>query len=184
MSPSLPCGQLQRWLLLIAAAVLLLAVAATAWGAGQARRPDAAAGYSFPALTGRVVDAANLLSPANETALTAQSAALERHTGHQFVIATVVSLGGHPIEDYSLHLANHWGIGRKHIDDGLVLLIAPNERKVRIEVGYGLEKTVTNAEAAHIIDADILPFFRKGEMTAGIVHGADAIVADLSGTLS
>jgi uncharacterized protein len=164
--------------------VVPLTVAATAWGAGQSRRPDAAAGYSFPALTGRVVDGANLLSPADETALTEQSAAFERRTGHQFVIATVASLGGHRIEDYSLRLANHWGIGRKHIDDGIVLLVAPNERKVRIEVGYGLEKTVTNAEAAHIIDADILPFFRKGEMTTGIVHGADAIVADLSETKS
>lgn len=180
MAPSRPCGRLQRWLLLAAAAVLLLAVAATAWAAKQSRQPDAAPGYSFPALTGRVVDAANLLSPADETTLTAQSAALERRTGYQFVIATVASLGGHRIEDYTLHLANHWGIGRKHIDDGVVLLVAPHERKVRIEVGYGLEKTVTNAEAAHIIDADILPFFRKGEMTMGIVHGADAIVADLS----
>lgn len=184
MAPSLPCGRLQRWLLLAAAAVLLLAVAATAWAATGTGRADAAAGYSFPALTGRVVDAANLLSPMDETALTAQSAALEQRTGHQFVIATVTSLGGHPIEDYSLHLANHWGIGRKHIDDGIVLLVAPHERKVRIEVGYGLENTVTNAEAAHIIAADILPFFRKGEMTTGIIQGADAIVADLSETKS
>ncbi|MGN6269843.1 MAG: TPM domain-containing protein [Sphingomonas sp.] len=181
MAPSLPCSRLQRWLLIVAAAVLLLAAATTAW---CAQRSDGVASYGFPALTGPVVDAANLLSPADEAKLTARSAALERRTGHQFVIATVTSLSGHPIEDYSLRLANHWGIGRKGVNDGIVLLVAPNERKVRIEVGYGLEKTVTNAEAARIIDADILPFFRKGELTAGIVHGVDAIVADLSETKS
>jgi uncharacterized protein len=181
VAPSLPCSRLQRWLLIVAAAVLLLAGAATARGAQQS---DGVASYGFPALTGRVVDAADLLSPADEAKLTAHSAALERQTGHQLVIATVASLSGHPIEDYSLQLANHWEVGRKGVNDGIILLVAPNERKVRIEVGYGLEKTVTNAEAAHIIDADILPFFRKGEMTAGIVHGADAIVAELSETKS
>jgi uncharacterized protein len=178
----LPCGRLQRWLLLVAAAVVLLAVAGTAWDTAHARQTAVAAGYDFPALTGRVVDQADLLSPADEAALTEQSAALERRTGHQFVIATVAGLGGHRIEDYSLRLANHWGIGRKGIDDGVVLLVAPRERKVRIEVGDGLEKTLTDAEAAHIIDTDVLPFFRKGEMAKGIVRGATAIATELSET--
>jgi uncharacterized protein len=180
----LPCGRLQRWLLLVAAAVVLLAVTGTAWDAARARQTAAAATYSFPALTGRVVDEADLLSSADEAALTDQSAALERRTGHQFVIATVAGLGGHRIEDYSLRLAKHWGIGRKHIDDGVVLLVAPIERKVRIEVGAGLEKIVTDTEAARIIEIEMLPLFRKGDMAAGIRHGAAAIVADLSETQS
>ena len=184
MAVPLPCGRLQRWLLLVAAAIISLAVVGTAWDAARARQPVVPAGYSFPALTGRVVDEANMLSPADEAALTDQSTALEHRTGHQFVVATVAGLGGHRIEDYSLRLANHWGIGRKHIDDGVVLLVAPIERKVRIEVGAGLEKIVTDTEAARIIEIEMLPLFRKGDMTAGIRHGAAAIVADLSETQS
>lgn len=180
MVRALPCNRLQRWLLLIAAVVVLLAIGATAWTGGEARQVPPPAGYAFPALTGRVVDQAGMLPAADEKALDARLATLDHHTGHQFVIVTVDSLGGHAIEDYSLRLGRYWGIGRKTINDGILLVVAPHERKVRIEVGYGLEKTVTNAEAARIIDADILPSFRKGQMTTGIDRGADAIIADLS----
>ncbi len=135
----------------------------------------APAGYVFPALTGRVVDKADLLSPTQETALSAQSAALEKATGHQFVIVTVTSLGGHKIEDYGLHLGRYWGIGRKHANDGVLLLVAPNERKVRIEVGYGLETTLSDPKAKTIIDRDILPAFRAGDLPRGIIAGAAAI---------
>jgi len=137
------------------------------------------AGYALPALTGRVVDKADLLAPAQEASLSAQSAALEKATGHQFVVVTVPDLGGHPIEDYGLHLGRYWGIGRKQVNDGVLLLVAPNERKVRIEVGYGLETTLSDPRAKTIIDRDILPAFRAGDMPKGIIAGAAAITHTL-----
>jgi len=140
------------------------------------------AGYAFPALTGRVVDRADLLSPAQEAALSARSAALEKARGHQFVVVTVPDLGGHAIEDYGVHLGRYWGIGRKHVNDGVLLLVAPNERKVRIEVGYGLENTLTDPRAAAIIARDILPAFKAGDLPGGIIAGAASITRTLSPT--
>lgn len=138
------------------------------------------AGYALPALTGRVVDRADLLTPAQETSLSAQSAALEKATGHQFVIVTVPDLGGHTIEDYGRTLGNYWHIGRKNVNDGVLLLVAPNERKVRIEVGYGLEKMLSDPRAAEIIAHDILPPFKAGDLPGGIVAGAATITRTLS----
>jgi uncharacterized protein len=138
------------------------------------------AGYAFPALTGRVVDKADLLSPAQEAALSAQSAALEKATGHQFVVVTVPGLGGHPIEDYGVRLGRYWGIGRKDINDGVLLLVAPAERKVRIEVGYGLEKALSDPRAAEIIAHDILPSFKAGDLPGGIAAGAASITRTLN----
>ncbi|MDB5674607.1 MAG: hypothetical protein JWM65_1589 [Sphingomonas bacterium] len=138
------------------------------------------AGYALPALTGRVVDKAALLAPAQEASLSAQSAALEKVTGHQFVIVTVPGLGGHAIEDYGRTLGNYWRLGRKDANDGVLLLVAPTERKVRIEVGKGLESTLTNARSATIIAQDILPAFKAGDLPRGIVAGAAAITHTLS----
>lgn len=95
-------------------------------------------------------------------------------------MVTVKSLGGHGIEDYSLGLFNGWGIGRKGVDDGVGLLVAPKERKVRIEVGYGLEKALTDQEAAAIIDKDILPHFKAGDMSGGIAAGSEAIIREIT----
>lgn len=138
------------------------------------------AGYAFPALTGRVVDKADLLSPAQEAALSAQSTALEKATGHQFVVVTVPGLGGHAIEDYGRALGNYWHVGRKAGNDGVLLLVAPTERKVRIEVGYGLERTLSDPRAAEIIAHDILPPFKAGDLPGGIVAGAAAIIRTLN----
>ena len=87
-------------------------------------------------------------------------AALEKDTGHQFVVVTVPSLTGHTIEDYGVTLLRTWGIGRKNINDGVLLIVAPRERKVRIEVGYGLEGALRDEEAKAVIDTAILPAFR------------------------
>lgn len=137
-------------------------------------------GYAFPALTGRVVDAADLLLPAQEAALAARLAEVERSTRHQFVVVTVTSLGRHAIEDYGRTLGNVWGIGRRKEDDGVLLIVAPDERKVRIEVGHGLETALTNAEAARIIAADILPGFRAGKMADGIIAGSTSIIREIT----
>jgi uncharacterized protein len=136
-------------------------------------------GYDFPALTGRVVDRADVLPTADEARIVAKSDALERTTGHQFVVVTVPTLGGHAIEDYSRALGNSWSIGRKGAKDGVLLVVAPTERKVRIEVGKGLEATLTNAEAQRIIDADILPAFRSGDFVGGIDNGVDGVIRDV-----
>ena len=121
-------------------------------------------------LTGRVVDASNLLDDAAEQSLTDRLAKLEAETTDQMVVVTVPSLDGQTIEKYSHELANRWGIGRKELDNGAMLLVAPNERKVRIEVGLGLEGLLTDERAATIIQL-MLPHFKTGAYDAGIVAG-------------
>ena len=136
-------------------------------------------GPDFPALTGRVVDQADLLPPADEQRLTAASEALEREMGPQYVIATVPTLQGYPILEYSVDLGRTWGIGSAERNDGIILLVAPSERQVRIAVGYGLEKRVTDPYAHRVIQERILPRFRDGDMAGGIVAGSEAIIARL-----
>ncbi|PKP92561.1 MAG: methanol dehydrogenase [Alphaproteobacteria bacterium HGW-Alphaproteobacteria-16] len=135
----------------------------------------AAQAQTFPALTGRVVDAASLLSPEQVAQITAMSEATEQATGRQLVVATVPDLQGYPIEDFGYRLGREWQIGQAEANNGIILLVAPKERKVRIEVGYGLEPIVTDALSQQIIDTEILPAFRKGDMGAGIVAGASSV---------
>ena len=127
----------------------------------------------------RVVDAANILAPADEAALDAKLAAYEKNTGRQMVVATIPSLEGYPIEDYGYRLGRAWGIGSKEKDDGTLLIVAPNDRKVRIEVGYGLEPYMTDALSSVIINTQILPRFKAGDFTGGINAGVDAMIAQL-----
>lgn len=133
-------------------------------------------GQTFPKLTGRVVDQAQLLSPAQVVDITSKSEALETASGRQFVVATVNSLEGRTIEDYGYRLGREWGIGQKEEDDGVILLVAPNERKVRIETGYGARVFLTDAVSSVIIRESILPRFKQGDMGGGIVAGADKII--------
>lgn len=125
-----------------------------------------------------------MLPAAVATHITEQSAALERQTGHQFVVVTVRSLGGHKIEDYGVTLGRYWGIGRKNINDGVLLIVAPNERKVRIEVGKGLEMTLKDEEAARILANDVLPAFRRGDMPGGIQAGVNDIIGEIAAPVS
>ena len=134
----------------------------------------------FPALTGRVVDGANMLSPAVETNLTGRLAALESQTGRQLVVVTVPSLDDYPIEDYGYQLGRQWGIGDAKADDGVLFIVAPNERKVRIEVGYGLEPILTDALSSIILQTAVIPKFKAGDMEGGVVAGADAIADQLA----
>ncbi|ATC34623.2 methanol dehydrogenase [Caulobacter vibrioides] len=133
----------------------------------------------FPPLSGRVVDEAQVLSPDVERDLSDKLAALETRTGHQLVVATVSSLQGYPIEDYGYRLGRTWGVGDKDKDDGAILLVAPNDRQVRIEVGYGLEPVLTDALSSVIIQSAILPKFRDGDISGGVVAGADAMIEQL-----
>ncbi len=109
----------------------------------------------------------------------AELADLEHRTRHQFVVVTVADLNGATIENYGMALGNHWGIGRKDVNDGVLLIVAPNEHKVRIEVGCGLETALTNGEAKTIIDRDLLPRFRVGDMADGIEAGSRAIIREI-----
>jgi uncharacterized protein len=153
-------------------------------GACRAEEQPHGASAHFPALSGRVVDAANLLPPASEAELTRQLESVERQVGAQYVVVTIPSLEGYPIEDYGVALGRHWGIGSKERDDGLLLIVAPAERRVRIEVGYGLERRVTDPYAAKVIDENILPSFREGRFQEGIEAGSHAIVARLTSKAS
>lgn len=142
----------------------------------------AAESPEFPALTGRVVDAADILSTNTERALTAELAGYEQASGGtQVVVATVPSLGGRAIEDYGYQLGRHWGIGQAGEDTGALLIIAPQERLVRIEVGYGLEGRLTDAVSWDIIQGRILPEFRQGDFDAGVAAGTRAMLAALGG---
>ena len=139
-----------------------------------------ASAQTFPQLTGRVVDQANLLRPEQRIDLESKSAALEAQTGRQFVIATVKSLEGRTIEDYGYRLGRAWGIGEEAKDDGVILLVAPNEKKVRIETGYGARVFLTDAVSSVIIRNAILPKFKAGDMAGGIMAGADEIIKQMS----
>ncbi|WP_084251210.1 TPM domain-containing protein [Sphingomonas pruni] len=141
--------------------------------------PQLAGAQTFPPLSGRVVDAANLLSPAQKQQLEALSTDVGNVAQRQFVVATIPDLQGYPIEDYGYKLGRAWGIGQKDANNGIILIVAPNERKVRIEVGYGLEPIMTDALAQTIIDDQILPKFRAGDMAGGIMAGAQAIAEQM-----
>lgn len=140
------------------------------------------AAIEFPPLTGRVVDEANLLSPGTRAQLTERLAQHERETSNQVVIVTLKSLQGYVIEDYGYQLGRAWGIGQGKLNNGVVLIVAPNERKVRIEVGYGLEGDLTDIQSHTIIQNIILPRFREGDFETGIVEGTDALLGTLAGT--
>ena len=141
--------------------------------------PHLASAQTFPPLSGRVVDAASLLNPAQKAQLETLSADVEKVAGRQFVVATIPDLQGYPIEDYGYKLGRNWGIGQKGANNGIILIVAPNERKVRIEVGYGLEPIMTDALANTIIGQQILPRFKSGDMPGGILAGAQAIAAQM-----
>lgn len=133
------------------------------------------------ALTDRVVDAAGVLSFAQQQELIAKLSAYEKESSDQIVVATVPNLNGMDIETYANRLYRAWGIGQKTENNGILLLVAPTERKVRIEVGYGLEGTVTDALSAIIIQNAIIPEFRNGDYGAGIIKGTDDILQVLRG---
>jgi len=135
----------------------------------------------FPALSGRVVDAANLLDAPTRSQLTQMLAAHEQASGEQVVVVTVPDLQGLAIEDYGYQLGRHWGIGQQGKDNGALLLVAPQQRKLRIEVGYGLEERLTDAQSSVIINRIILPAFKRGEFSQGIVQGTAAILQVLGG---
>jgi uncharacterized protein len=149
-------------------------------GCAAEAQDQAAAGGPALQLTGRVVDAADILSFESEQRLSVRLARLEEETKVQLVVATTPSLGGRTIEDYSLDLANTWELGDAARNDGLLLLVAPNDRKVRIEVGSGLEATVRDEDAAAIIAEHILPAFRQEAFERGVEAGVESLAREVT----
>jgi uncharacterized protein len=143
--------------------------------------PLPAFALDFPALTGRVVDQAEILDPAARAALTTKLADLEAKTTDQLVVVTLKSLQGTSIEQFGVELGRRWQIGQKDKNNGVLLIVVPSERKVRIEVGYGLEGTLTDAIARLIIENAIIPRFRANDFPGGITRGVDDIIQVLSG---
>jgi uncharacterized protein len=141
----------------------------------------AIAAPQFPALTGRVVDNAHILSVSTVQSLEQMLADYENGTSNQVVVVTIPSLQGTSIEDYGYQLGRTWQIGQKGKNNGALLIIAPKERKVRIEVGYGLEPVLTDAASSEIVNGVILPSFKSGNMEQGVVAGTQAMLSVLGG---
>jgi uncharacterized protein len=136
---------------------------------------------TFPQLSGRVVDTAKLLNTEQIISLEQKLKEHEEATSNQVVVVTLTTLQGYEIEEYGYQLGRHWGIGQKGKDNGLLLIVAPNERKVRIEVGYGLEGIITDKMAHDIIQEQILPAFKRGDYASGIMQATQTIISLLNG---
>ena len=147
----------------------------------SAKETPSKEGSKPSALTGRVVDQAGILSPAVKAELETALAAHENNTTDQVVVVTLESLNGANIEEYSLELGRRWGIGQKGKDNGALLVVAPNDKQIRIEVGYGLEGILTDALSSNIINYYIIPEFKKGDIQNGIKIGVQKIIALLEG---
>ena len=165
-------GRRRRWALAGFAAPALVALAA---GSLPARALD------VPYLSGRVVDEAGMVPPATRERIEQKLAAFEQETGAQVAVLTVPSLQGDSLEGFSVKVAETWKLGRKGKDDGVLLLIARDDRKMRIEVGYGLEGTLTDLKSARILSDVIRPRFRAGDFGGGIEAAVDAILGTLRG---
>ena len=137
---------------------------------------------AVPALTGRVIDRAEILSPATEEAITVLLATHEEATSNQVVVLTVSSLDGEAIEDLSIRVAEAWELGTAQYDNGVLLLVAVEDRELRIEVGLGLEGDLTDVAAKRIIRNEIVPVFRQGDFNAGVLVGVQSMLGVLEGT--
>lgn len=138
----------------------------------------------LPPLTGRVNDYASMISPEAEREINEKLALLEKNESTQVVVLTVDSLEGEPLEDFSIRVAEAWKMGQKEYDNGVLLLVAKKDRKVRIDVGYGLEGALTDLTAGRIVDNEMVPLFAKGSFDEGFVRGVDLIIAAVKGEYS
>lgn len=142
--------------------------------------PAVAAGVAYPEPAGFVNDFAQVLQPGSRSRLESMLSAFERASGVEVAVVTLPSLGGEPVENAATALFAQWGIGKKGKDDGVLFLIAPSDRRMRIEVGYGLEGVLNDALAGRILDTAVVPHFKAGELDAGITAGAAAIVSRIA----
>ena len=160
-------------------AALFAAFAFLAFAAAPAE-----AALTFPPLTGRVVDDAHVLPADVQASLTQKLADLQARTSRQLVVVTLPDLQGDEISDYGYQLGRAWGIGQKGTNNGALFIVVPSEHKVRIEVGYGLEPILTDALTSVILQTQVLPAFKGGDIPGGVVAGTDAIVDQLGADTS
>lgn len=155
-----------------------LAILLIAGGCKAAREAESAVCMGVPkmALEGRITDAANILSAEAEERLSERLATYEQRTNHQMAVATTNALNGADPMEFATCLGRRWGIGDAERDDGILILVAPNERQSSIAVGYGLEKALTDVEAKAVIK-DMIPSFRKNDYASGLSIGIEAIAA-------
>ncbi len=151
--------------------VILLLLLPFAWVAAK----------DIPYLAGRVNDTANLIPQDQRQRIEAQLAQFEKQTGDQVAVLTVDSLDGEAIEDYANKVARTWALGQKGKDNGVLLLVSKNDRKMRIEVGYGLEPVLTDLQTSIIQNQVIIPYFKKGDFGGGIEAGVNAILSTIQG---
>ena len=144
--------------------------------------PSPVLALDVPPLTGRIVDLAHLLPADVAASLSAELAEHERKTGNQIAVLTLPSLEGEPLEEFSHRVSTTWKLGRKGTDNGVLVLVVPGERRIRIEVGYGLEGTLTDAKSSQIIRREIVPHFKVGDFAGGIAAGVKAITGTIEGT--
>ncbi|MFO7177315.1 MAG: TPM domain-containing protein [Pseudomonadota bacterium] len=144
--------------------------------------PAVARALEVPPLRGRITDLAEIVPPDAEQRITQKLLGHEQATGQQFAVLTIPSLEGDPIEDFSIRVVEKWQLGTKGKDDGLLLLVARDDRKVRIEVGYGLEGTITDALSSRVIREVITPEFRRGNFAGGIEAGLDVLMKAAGGS--
>lgn len=165
-------GATRAWRQLMRAVALAVAVVLSS---GGARALD------VPPLAGRVNDLAGVLSAADEQELEAQLEGYERQTGHQMAVLVVDSLEGDPIEDYTIRVVEAWKLGQKGKDDGVLIFVAVRDRKMRIEVGYGLEGDLPDATAGRIVREVMAPAFRTGSIAIGLSRGISAVAGATGG---
>ena len=156
-----------RWLAAAALLALLL--------------PASGVALEVPYLGGRVNDTAEMIPADTEQRIEEKLAALEEASGTQMAVLTIISLEGESLEEFSLEVAETWALGRAEQDDGLLLLVARDDRKMRFEVGYGLEGDLTDAQAGRILNNILRPAFRAGDFGGGIEAGVDAVIGTLEG---
>lgn len=157
----------RRWICVVFVVVLVIALPASA--------------LDVPPLKSRVNDLADLIQPSTEQQLETALAQLEKSDSTQVVILTIPSLQGEVLEEFSIRVVEQWQIGQKEVDNGVLLLVAKNDRKIRIEVGYGLEGKLTDLTAGRIIRNIMVPQFKMGQFDQGIINGVSAIVAVVRG---
>ncbi len=143
--------------------------------------PAGAEEAPLPALSGRVVDVVGTLSPDQKRDLEAKLAGFEQRKGSQIAVLIVGTTFPEPIESYGIRVAEAWKLGRKGIDDGVLVLIAQSDRAIRLEVGYGLEGAVPDAVAKRLIEEDFLPRFREGDIYGGLSEGVDRLIRVIDG---
>src|SRR5450631_4502416 len=149
--------------------------------ASSATLAAAAASPEIPYLTGRVVDNAEILKPETRERLTAKLKAHEQATGNQIAVLTIPTINGQAVEEYSTKVFDNWKLGKKDVSNGVLVVVVPNDHKMRIEVGYGLEGTLTDVAASRIIRNVMTPRFKANVYDQGIELGVAAIVAQLEG---